>query len=473
MATKGRGVSKASSSKGAGKTSGKKAPSKDSKKPPRVFPVLTKGIEFEFLVPWHFDVDEDGNGGTALAPDQRYRITDGYVIVARHTVATDSSGAASMSTWNAAMTMVRVAIYDVLVANGVQVNVPGGFTIPAFDPTHPRAALTRGAGFLRWNVNSDSSITTDLDAGDWVECVDPPQTEFDLADIELITPVLEANNAASDAEITNAIGILRAHFLCFTPTSSGLHVHVGQGSVLYEEEDLKRIAGVLFAIDVWFQRLHPNHRQNSMYCVSTRRKSFLAHGYTAKQAHDMEYGLLGNPFNNPSITPGNPAPDVIQAWKEIEAASDSRVVLKLLHTFSMSTYNFKGVLSPNKPTIEFRQAAGSLNAEWAVHWSNLAAGVVDWARRCDGNDSADELRAFLSQASLKESSPNTQAFSLINMIRDRFRLPAVADYLERVPGPDHRATPRATGQQARWRENFRRRSGRRLGVMRPRTDWPP
>ncbi|KAF7532648.1 hypothetical protein G7054_g7792 [Neopestalotiopsis clavispora] len=474
-------ATKASVSKATGRVGSKSPPKpskdKDSKTGLKKgeFHPLTKGVEFEFAVPWRFDVSEDGTEGKKLEDDKLlYTLQDGYVMVARGHIPRD------VGPWTGADAVVRRAVYDVLTAHGLQVNKPNGTVYDeedddGDDADHPRAAISDHPGFLRWSIVCDSSITTDMKEEDWEQLWDPPQTEFELTDVELTTPVLLANNDESDNEIRQALGILLNQFLCLTPESTGLHVHVGNGPHVWPEEDLKRVASALFAIDIYFKGLHPIHRRlDNVYHRITREKAIVAKGYSAKQAKEMVYGTLQHPGRNGGPQPDNAitngtAIDVMRAMMELMAAYDNAVVKTLMFPSGTGVYNFANVVEKHKKTIEFRQGAGSLNAEWAIHWSNLCAGIVDWARRATDDDKA----AFFTSVEMKEAFPDNRVYNPITLIRDRFNLPAVADYLQQTLTPDHRATPKVTGQQAEWREYLRRNSDRRLGqTMRPRPDWP-
>lgn len=438
----------------------------------RTYAPLTKGIEFEFAIPWYFNESRSGKIVQSGMEELDFKIIDGCVCVTKQRA--NLMVPLAHISWSDGMEVARRAVYEVLADNGVDVNEPGPYKYKELpgDEHHRNARNTSAPAYLRWNVTSDGSITGDMPEEAWEENFNTHEDdrEWWLVDVELITPAVPAGSKEEDDEIRRVIGIVNDNFHCLYPSSCGLHVHVAQGRELYPLEDLRRIAAAIFGVDIWFKRLHPGHRMISTYARPTRKFSRLAQGATGAWANKVVFGTEPALLHQIDESGDHPIIDPVQAWAEVSVVKDNRGIDMLFSTCSNASYNLSNVANTSKPTIEFRQAAGTLNAEWAVHWSNLVVGLVDWARR----RSHDEITRFLINAQWKENAPlDSTQYSVDHLIREVLKLPEIADYIANTT-PERRTYPRLDKKQSEWRRLMRRNGCRCIGKqMWPCDDWPP
>ncbi|KAK9415243.1 putative Amidoligase enzyme [Seiridium unicorne] len=429
-----------------------------------LFPPLTIGFEFEFLIIWRFDSALEGPVEIPVAGD--YAIMNGYVVVNRSSLPPVRGGRTVALSKAQGERVARRAVYELLQANNVDIIDPNSPYNPPYVETHRNAANTRRPEYLRWDIHDDGSVLN-FGRGEWsYDRAEIGAGTFYLLDVELVSPALRADAMDNDAEISRVLGLIKDNLMYFVPPSCGLHVHVGQGRTIFDTAHLSKIAAVFYAIDVWFKDLHPQHRlEDDAFSPSTRRRSRLAEGETAAEANARATTWPAPPAVDAAF--GNP-PELTtptKAWQELSQASNPAAVCRLMGSKVRGTYNFSNVANLNKPTIEFRQAAGSLNGDWAINWAKLLVGLVDWARQASTMD----IYTFLMEAETREASPGLNYYPLDKFVRRRLRLPDVADYIART-SPDTRATPKLTGTQAAWRESV---VAPGLGpTMLPRPDWP-
>lgn len=435
----------------------------------QTLPPLTKGIEFEFAIVWRFD--EALPGKLDFEIEGESEIHDGYVVVSRsklnkspYPTDTDPNFSDRMlGEWAA-----RRAVYDLLKANGIEVNPPNIAIIEdddaelyEADENHRNAGNTHNPKYLRWGVVEEQEVN-DFSPREWNNRVRGP---YGTADVELTTPAL-TDNEESDAEIQKVIKLITDNLIFFTHWRCGLHHHVGVGKQGFPVAHLQKIAIVLYAVEIWFLELHPEDRIESFECKSLRGGracSNLSQGMTAEEAREqvqttpMEYVKIRGPARE--------VPGLYNAWLELIRADSNKTISGLLN-FRHVAYNFRDTHEP-RGTIEFRQASGTLNAEWIMHWSKLVCGIVDWARKA----SQDDITDYLNKAVAREAKLDRGKYDLDDLVRNTLKLPKTADYVKNTT-PDSRATPRVTGQQAAWRAPL---NGERNYIgpnMRPRENWP-
>jgi hypothetical protein len=101
----------------------------------------------------------------------------------------------------------------------------------------------------------------------------------------------------------------------------------------------------------------------------------------------------------------------------------------------------------DKPTIESRQAAGTLNEEWIIHWSNILVWTVDYARRAPWGFLLCELAPLFA---LREGG-FPSAYTLDEFLRKQLHLAGAADYIQRTT-PEQRSNPKASARQKAFRD---------------------
>jgi len=170
---------------------------------------------------------------------------------------------------------------------------------------------------------------------------------------ELISPVLHgAAGFATLETVANALVAVGAT----VGKACGLHVHVDANDL--DGDALKRLAALFVRYEDEMDRLQPPSRHSNPYCGSNRRA---AGGGTDEGA-------------------------TRRAVERIVNAPASRDGVRSV--FGMQRYrklNFEALAKHG--TIEWRQAAGTLNARKIKVWVALCLGMVECARRSRGVDS--------------------------------------------------------------------------------------
>lgn len=409
-----------------------------------LFPPLTKGFELEFLALWRLDTNNDGK--IEIPIQGCFKIVEGYVVVAKDRLPLGRGRPTPSIIQALGNQAARRAVYDLLRTNGVEVYEP--------DDYFPRTNYTDVENeYAKWKVKDDGS-TLRLETTEWDSRVEGEP--YNIFDIELISPVFQADDQANDAEMSRIVQLMKSKLLFFVPKTCGYHHHIGQGSTGFDIVHLRKIATVLYVIEAWFNGLHPEDRQRNPYCRSVRKYSLLAEGSTAAEANADPQGspwllrmIPGQALSRDYRTLTKPA----NAWKELDAALLPAVIAKLMHVWNRGAYNFSNITNISKPTIEFRQAAGTLNEEWIVHWSSTVVRLVDWARRASDEDIRQLLVESECKDNCREEFPGSDPFPLDAFLRNRLGLTAVADYVASTTAAT-RATPKAEGQQKLWRESI-------------------
>lgn len=329
-----------------------------------MFRPLTKGFEFEFLYLWRFDTDSNGN--IEIPIEGKSAIQNGYVVIKRSAIPISPRELQDPITieFYGARAAER-AISDLLESNGIEINSNSPTYLPLVDPTHRNADNTSLPIYYRWTLSGDATVYPFKDSDSNVRYLGAP---FYIADMELISPALLANSRKSDNEVAKVVSLVTSHLIYLVPRTTGCHIHIGQGPALFGIDHLRNIATVLYLVEVWFKDLHPAHRRRTdhPYCPSIRKLSDLARGLTAEAAN--AYALGGEAITVRTVVgPDGRKPS--DAWAEISAARVPTAISRLMHhhkNTDRGTYSFNYVADLSKPTIEFRQAAGTLNAEVCI-----------------------------------------------------------------------------------------------------------
>jgi hypothetical protein len=403
------------------------------------YPTLTVGAEFEFFIVWRWQRhDEELKlSGTA-------GIISGVIIVPRQDP-TESTLMQGIWIRNCCYT----EIWKLLVRHNVSVNPvpltfdPSALSIPT-DHAHPNAANTENPIYYRWSLSSDISLYPDDNDAELAANI---SKEYHALDVELISPAL-FDATDSYVEVESVVKIIKDNLLVIVPESAGYHVHVGMGKERFANRHLQKIAAALFMLDPIFSPLHPDTRDDNEYCWRNRLYSNLAQGMTAETASQEE-------SENSAPKLGDPADEfnIVNGVSEILNTKSTGAVAKLMRTPNRGAYNFRsynlsanGRFADEKPTIEFRQGAGTMNEVWAVCWARICVKTVDWARRA----SHDELLEWARKCQRAER--DVRQYNAKTFVRDVLKLPDEATYI-RAHSPTQRADPPADpeSKQAIWR----------------------
>lgn len=130
----------------------------------------------------------------------------------------------------------------------------------------------------------------------------------------------------------------------------------------------------------------------------------------------------------------------MQAVQEIMNCQSVEAIAWLLRDPSRGAYNIRnylyhGIRRNSKPTIECRQAAGTLNEMWVVSWAILCSSIAQWALYAP--ESA--LYHFAQHCELAEVN-HTEEEALDVFLRAALGLHDVATYIASSKA-EQRATP--------------------------------
>ncbi|KAI1329541.1 putative amidoligase enzyme-domain-containing protein [Xylariaceae sp. FL0255] len=115
----------------------------------------------------------------------------------------------------------------------------------------------------------------------------PDRDEYEWFGVEMTSPVAYDEPLAFEA-ITYAVNLLTSKFRCRVNKSCGLHVHVGQRAQLFSLDQLRRIAGLCFAIEPYLFTLHHPRRRMNTFCLPIRDMSALAEDKVPELGHDTD-----------------------------------------------------------------------------------------------------------------------------------------------------------------------------------------
>ncbi|KAI0185265.1 putative amidoligase enzyme-domain-containing protein [Xylaria flabelliformis] len=271
--------------------------------------------------------------------------------------------------------------------------------------------------FTLWNVVPDYSLRLPFD-------FDQAYMPLEHVGVEVNSPVFVAGEDAFK-EISTVVKAINSAFLTTVPPVCGFHVHVGRGHKPLEFRPVQRIASLLWLAENLIDTLHPGCRHGNKYCFGMRHFSnmgailcsehtgehidWLGKSRHAKLSMDRVDKNRKKPTNYKYNRPLNVTDSqestlsrifaceyLVSFWEplynELSAGVkmmdgvrmifSSKDIGEIAHLTSFKDdrrggYNFanlaseQGANSPRKPTIEFRGAAGSLDADWIVVWAKI------------------------------------------------------------------------------------------------------
>ncbi|KAI1291325.1 hypothetical protein F5Y03DRAFT_388530 [Xylaria venustula] len=326
-------------------------------------------------------------------------------------------------------------------------------------PTAGDAGKAEGETFDAWTVVPDGSVRISDD-------MSRVYSPLKHVGVEVTSPAFTAGVEAFE-EISTVIRAINTSFRTVVPPCCGFHVHVGRGPKALELQPVKRIASLLWLSENLLNTLHPSCRQGNGQCLSIRHSSDvcggMAHGTAAqfldeskpdelswdwdgvekdrpkptdywhtKQTccWDMapsrslaeEYGIYMNVFKDGPLTDLEKTKGV----RKILSATETGIIAELISPNGCrGAYNFANlngrtrikwtmIEPPTKPTIEFRQAAGSLDEDWIVIWAKICLALCGSAVV----ESSDEdfFQLLYDCGGLSESPSRYNVFDLLHDI---------------------------------------------------------
>ncbi|KAI1841502.1 hypothetical protein JX266_012342 [Neoarthrinium moseri] len=331
-------------------------------------PPMSFGIEFEFLM-----FGKDLKPGATLEAFQRNH--PGIIPMPADEDVIDSS---------------RQCVIDYLRSNGVQINdftesdaatppsAPLGGHLPAI-PGH--VVRVPQVEYRRWTLKLDATVNLSTE-----DNIGRKYEKYTALGFELTSPAF-LDQPASHAEIRRVVGLLH-HFHVHLNENCSTHVHVGTGTTRMSFEPLHRIALLLWHVDCLLSPLHPEYRQDSIWCRRTRWYSYLARGMTAEQADDatIEVTLSKLPLTLDAGRAALLLAETIWALGRLMASSEKHNA-----AYEFRNYESAYMAADTKPTLEFRQAGGTMDGDWAVHWARICVRLCEWGAREMQDDELEVL----------------------------------------------------------------------------------
>lgn len=196
-----------------------------------------------------------------------------------------------------------------------------------------------------WVVSDDGSINPYVDGDDNIH------SKVTRSSVELISRVLQVGNEGFQ-EVRKVVGLIRAKFDVLVNRTTGLHVHVGNGSEGFNDQCIQNLAQLVTVFQHQIDSIHPDSRLEEYYAMppssnpylNISKGPFAAAG--AIQMDDRQTVVVMNPGNDRSMA-----------------------------------YNFTNLADPSsgsKRTIEFRQHQGSVNAGQIVAWAEFVTALVSY-----------------------------------------------------------------------------------------------
>ena len=230
--------------------------------------------------------------------------------------------------------MVHEEIYHRLVNNGIPCFQPGESTRRRYDC---------------WKIDTDPTISLERPAGD------DGHAYFQM---ELVSRILQPTQDGFK-EIEKVLDLIKSMFILKTNISTGLHVHVGNQRDGFPLHTLKQFALAVVAFEQIIHSIHPDNRID--------RDSWWCRPITS----GPELTLL---------------PHFERLFK-IEKCKDMWAVIDVMNPYSRReyAYNFQNLAGKDYgdiqcfiQTIEFRQHAGSCDAEEISSWVDFVTGLIHY-----------------------------------------------------------------------------------------------
>ncbi|TRX92567.1 hypothetical protein FHL15_006494 [Xylaria flabelliformis] len=271
--------------------------------------------------------------------------------------------------------------------------------------------------FTLWNVVPDISVRLPFD-------FDQAYMPLEHVGVEVNSPVFVAGEDAFK-EISTVVKAINSAFLTTVPPVCGFHVHVGRGHKPLEFRPVQRIASLLWLAENLIDTVHPGCRRGNKHCFGMRHFSNLGAALCTEHAGE-HIDMLGKSrhaelsldrvdknrkkptnykYNRPlnvtdsqesTLSRSFACEYLVSFWEPlynglsagvkmmdgVRMIFNSKDIEEIAHLTSFEedrrgAYNFanlgseQSANSPRKPTIEFRGAAGSLDADWIVVWAKI------------------------------------------------------------------------------------------------------
>ena len=206
------------------------------------------------------------------------------------------------------------------------------------------------SNYLKWSIWEDASIREGEEDLGWVGT-------YQYFGLEIISRVLQPD-AEGLQEVFNVLDILSTQFNLITNRSTGLHVHVGNGTEGFPLPTLKKLAQLVTGFEHIIHSLHPDYRleerEVSRFC---------------EPPSESRYLQSQNPFEK------------MLCIEEVDSLEEFLEVMNpgMSRAFAYNFQNLDPWEESGSKTIEFRQHAGTVNAAEIIAWIEFMTGLVSFS----------------------------------------------------------------------------------------------
>ncbi|TVY35890.1 hypothetical protein LSUB1_G005009, partial [Lachnellula subtilissima] len=221
-------------------------------------------------------------------------------------------------------------------------------------------AVHRDGGFNEWSLTLDLSVIKPSELPHYL----------DYLDLEFVSPAYYFVPDALKA-IEDVLALLKSTYLMNVNVTTGFHVHCGDNLNGFKFDTLRKLTSFLFAFTPQLNTIHPFSRQDVT-------KASYANSLRENSRFEIKRRLTHKTRPTPIQT--------------ISRFMNSRTSMELLrHAGNPDApkemaYNLASIQAMTsgdqdkyfKPTIEFRQHEGCLDAVEAINWIKTVLGIVDF-----------------------------------------------------------------------------------------------
>lgn len=225
-----------------------------------------------------------------------------------------------------------------------------------------------------WSVMDDSSIQ-------------PPETSlgYEYVGVELVSPAYYFCPGSLMA-IEDVLALMTSTYLMNVNITTGLHVHIGNGTQGFKFNTLRKLVSFLFAFTPQLNTLHPPDRQaDNEYINSLRENSRFE--VKRRPTHKMRPTALDG------VVKLLNSKDESQLFRYME----SRLSSSKWMAYNLASLQRLAAGRSDRPTIEFRQHEGCVEATGVLHWLKTVQSIVDFCTYA----SASSFHQLLSVTTLE------------------------------------------------------------------------
>lgn len=240
--------------------------------------------------------------------------------------------------------------------------------------------VERNGDITKWSITDDNSI----------EGPENGPVGYVYQDVELVSPAFYFVPESLKA-IEDVLALLKNTYVLNINATCGMHVHVGDGVKGFEFDTLKKLVSLLFAFTPQLNTLHPADRQDvttQSYAGSLRENSrFEIWRRLTDKARPTPVQAVSKLLNSKNeyelmqhaVNPTDPKLMAYNlSWLQKFAEDKERRAYNASVPEDNRLPEAHGFMT--KPTIEFRQHEGCLDAADVINWVKVVVGIVDFCR---------------------------------------------------------------------------------------------